>query len=67
MYTILDKPIDVRPSRCTIPIVEQANVMFGFTQPALEFYKQSPGFYHNSRARRPDVLYPGQADVQSQW
>ena len=61
----VDRPIDVRPSRCTIPIVERANVMFGSGRPALEFYKQSPGFHHNSRARGPDVLYPGPADVQS--
>ena len=65
MYTILDKPIDMRPSRCIIPIVERANVMFGFWWPALEFYKQSPGFHHNSRARELNVLYPGLANVQS--
>ena len=65
MYTILDRLFDVRPSKCTIPIVERANVMFGSGQPALEFYKRSHGFYHNSRARGPDVLYPGPADLQS--
>ena len=64
---ILDRPIDLHPSRCTIPIVEQANIMFGSGQPTLELYKLSPRFHHNSRAGEPDVLCPGQADMQSQW
>lgn len=66
MSTILDRPIDVQPSRCTIPMVERANVMFSSGRPVLEFYKESPGFHLNSKARGPDVLYPGPADVQSQ-
>ena len=65
MCTILDKPIDLWPSRCNITIVEHVNIIFGFGRPTLEFYKQFYRFHHNSRARGPDILYLGPADVQS--